>query len=131
MYGLLGDPSFHPIYADTARTLETIARAGIQIAIVSDIHVDLRDHARRGRLDHFVDAWVLSFEHGVQKPDPVVFQLALDALGARAETTLMVGDRESHDGAAADLGIDTLILPRRPRTAAAPRLDAALRLLVY
>lgn len=130
MYGLLGDPSFHPLYPEVPSTLSTIAQAGIRIAVISDIHVDLRVHARLSGIDHFVDRWILSFEHGVQKPDPAIFRLGLDALGTEPEATLMVGDRPSHDGAAAALGIDSLILPSRDRSIEGSRLDGVLSLLL-
>jgi beta-phosphoglucomutase-like phosphatase (HAD superfamily) len=83
----------------------------VKIALVSDIHFDLRaDLANHGVADLF-DAYVLSFEHGFQKPDPKMFQLALDAVGVEASDALMVGDRVSHDGGAVSVGITTLILP--------------------
>ena len=96
----------------------------------SDIHVDLRLHAELAGIDRFVDHWILSFEHGIQKPDPAIFQLALDALGSDPGATLMVGDRASHDGVAATLGIDTLILPFRRDRSAAERLDPVRALLL-
>ena len=65
-------------------------------------------------ITHLIDAYVLSFEHGVPKPDPRIFELALQAVGMNLEETLMVGDRASHDGGAAAVGITTLILPPLP-----------------
>jgi putative hydrolase of the HAD superfamily len=38
--------------------------------------------------DHVLDSQV----EGVEKPDPRLFQIALERAGARAETTLHVGD---------------------------------------
>ncbi len=131
MYGLLGHPSFHPIYAGVEDTLGAIHAAGIKVAVISDIHVDLRDHARLAGIDGFIDHWILSFEHVVQKPDPRIFRIALEALGTEPETTLMVGDRASHDGAASDLGIDCLILPARDRRVDRTRLSPAFSMLLY
>jgi FMN phosphatase YigB (HAD superfamily) len=56
----------------------------------------------------------LSFEHGIQKPHPRLFQIALDQLGVTPRETLMVGDRAARDGGAASVGIATLILPAVP-----------------
>jgi HAD superfamily hydrolase (TIGR01549 family) len=130
MYSILGHPSFHPVYPDVAPALAAIRAAGIAIAVVSDFHVDLRDHARMAGIDGAIDHWIISFEHGVQKPDPAIYELALAALGTAPEATLMVGDRPSHDGAAALLGIDTLILPARDRPAGTDRLRPVLALLL-
>ena len=85
--------------------------------MVSDIHVDLRPvFAQQNNPDGsswavLVDAWALSYELGVAKPDPAIFTAALDRLGLPAEQVLMVGDRGAWDGAAAELGITTLLLP--------------------
>jgi FMN phosphatase YigB (HAD superfamily) len=71
---------------------------------------------------------VLSFEHGCQKPDPRMFLTALHLLGVDAHRTLMVGDRASHDGGAAEVGITTLILPPAPTVVGPRGLDAVVRL---
>jgi FMN phosphatase YigB (HAD superfamily) len=110
-YTLLGRVDMHPLYPDAATTLASIRRFGVQIAVISDIHVDLRHHAAEFGIAEDVVHWSLSFELGVQKPDPLMFTSAIDALGVRPSEALMVGDRVSRDGAAARLGIDTLILP--------------------
>ena len=40
----------------------------------------------------FFQTIVDSTEEGIEKPDPGIFRVALDRAGARAETTLHVGD---------------------------------------
>ena len=111
LYALLGHVDMHPLYPDAADALASIRRAGVQIAVISDIHVDLRGHAVEFGIAGDVTYWTLSFELGVQKPNPLMFTTAIDALGVKPSEALMVGDRVSKDGAAARLGIDTLILP--------------------
>jgi len=54
---------------------------------------------------------VLSFDQGLQKPDPALFEHALAELGTQAHETLMVGDRAGPDGSAVEQGITTLLLP--------------------
>lgn len=118
-------------FADTLPVLRALQAHGVRIAVVSDIHYDIRDHFRNHALDRFIDVYVLSFEHGCQKPEPEMFERALLALGVSADQALMVGDRASHDGGAATLGIATYILPG-PFTygdTSARGLDAALRLV--
>jgi len=58
-----------------------------------------------------VDVFALSFEHGAEKPDPRIFRAALDGLGTASGYALMVGDRHTHDGGAAALGVPTLVPP--------------------
>jgi FMN phosphatase YigB (HAD superfamily) len=81
LYRTEWDPASRPFYPDVARVLESVRTLGVKIAIVSDIHFDIRpDFADRG-IDSLIATYVLSFEHGFQKPDPRMFQMALDALG--------------------------------------------------
>lgn len=129
LYELLGARSSHPCYPDAGPVLAQLKGHGRRVGIVSDIHVDLRAHARAFGLEDHVDQWTLSFELGVQKPDPAIFIAALEALGVSPERTLMVGDRASHDGAAAELGVTSLILPP-PAGPGEPRgLEHVLRLV--
>jgi HAD superfamily hydrolase (TIGR01549 family) len=76
---------------------------GIPVAVVSNIGWDIRPLFAYREIP--VDAFVLSCEHGVQKPDPRIFEIALRALGREAGQTLMVGDDPQTDGAAADSGV--------------------------
>jgi len=96
--------------------LRTLRDSDVRIAVVSDIHFDLRPEFAAAGMDHLVDTFVLSFQHGVCKPDPAIFEMALNALAVGPHQALMVGDRPERDGAAARLGMPTLLLPtlRRP-----------------
>jgi HAD superfamily hydrolase (TIGR01509 family) len=111
LYSLDFEPVAHPLYEDVPDTLLRLKSIDVKVAIVSDIHFDLRpEFALRG-LDGLVDRFILSFEHGVQKPHPRLFMLALETLGVRASDALMVGDRPDRDGGAVLAGIPTLLLP--------------------
>jgi HAD superfamily hydrolase (TIGR01509 family) len=129
LYALDADAANHPLYPDAEAVLRGVRAHGAAIGIVSDFHVDLRPVLAAHGIAELVDTWVLSFEHGIQKPDARMFTLALDALGAPPEHALMVGDRASHDGGAADVGIATLILPPPPAELEPRGLDIVLRLL--
>lgn len=111
LYQLDFDPASHPLYPDVPEVLAAIREEGIRTAVVSDIHFDLRTDLAHHGVGHLFDAYVLSFEHGFQKPDPRMFTLALDALEVSPGDAMMVGDRASHDGGAAAVGIATLLLP--------------------
>ncbi|HSZ40368.1 MAG TPA: HAD-IA family hydrolase [Trebonia sp.] len=105
------DPAGGQFAEDAARTLAALKAAGMRVAVLSDIHFDLRPWFAHAGLDQYVDHFVLSFEHGVRKPDPAIFRIALDALGVAPADALMVGDRAGYDGAAVDVGLPTLLLP--------------------
>lgn len=114
-------------YPDAPEVLRELKARGCRIAVVSDIHYDLRPHFKHHGLDGFIDAWALSYEHGWVKPEPEAFLTALRMLALGAGEALMVGDRDSRDGGAAAVGIPTLLLP--PVANFSPRgLDLVLRL---
>lgn len=126
LYAIESDPVHNPFADDVSETLGTLRAAGVRVGIVSDIHFDLRPVFADAGLAGLVDSYVLSFEHGVQKPDPRIFRIALDEVAVDAAEALMVGDRAGHDGAAVELGIRTLLVP--PLTATwQRRLSVALR----
>ncbi|MER6562663.1 HAD-IA family hydrolase [Streptomyces sp. NPDC001027] len=106
-------------YPDAREVLSGLRERGSRVGIVSNIGWDLRPVFRAHGLDRYVDAYVLSYEHGVQKPDPRLFTVACEALGADPRSTLMVGDDRRADGGAAALGcavhfVDHLPAAERP-----------------
>jgi FMN phosphatase YigB (HAD superfamily) len=111
LYMLESDPANNPFATDVGRTLAALKAAGMKVAIVSDIHFDLRPVFAEEGFDGHIDSFVLSFEHGVQKPDPTIFRIALDQLAVTPHEALMVGDRSRYDGAAVEAGIPTLLVP--------------------
>lgn len=111
LYAVESDPRHNPFAGDVPECLAALQERGIRIAVVSDIHVDLRPAFDAAGLAGLVDVFTLSFEQGVQKPDPLMFTRTLDALGVAPEDALMVGDRSRPDGAAVESGLPTLLLP--------------------
>jgi FMN phosphatase YigB (HAD superfamily) len=98
-------------YDDTVEVLTALHERGIPIGVVSDIGWDLRPIFAHHGVDHVVSAWVLSFEHGTEKPDPHMFELGCEGLGSRPSNTLMVGDSVEKDAGAARAGLTSLTLP--------------------
>ncbi|AVV46254.1 HAD-IA family hydrolase [Streptomyces sp. ID05-04B] len=106
-------------YPDAREVLSGLRERGSRIGVVSNIGWDLRPVFRAHGLDRYVDAYVLSYEHGVQKPDRRLFTVACEALDADPRDTLMVGDDRRADGGAAALGcavhfVDHLPAAERP-----------------
>ncbi|AJF63449.1 HAD family hydrolase [Streptomyces vietnamensis] len=116
LYATLSDPTGNPFATDVAPTLAGLKAAGVKVAVISDIHVDIRPAFEKTGLDAYVDDYALSFEHGLCKPDPAFFGVALEQLGVRPDEALMVGDRSGHDGGGVEAGLPTLLLPPLTRT---------------
>ncbi|MGX1122204.1 HAD superfamily hydrolase (TIGR01509 family) [Streptomyces ambofaciens] len=112
-------PSAWSPYADAAEVLSALRGRGVAVGVVSNIGWDLRPVFRAHGLDRYVDTYVLSYEHGIRKPDPRLFGVACTALGVEPGRTLMVGDDRRADGGAAALGcgvrfVDHLPVAERP-----------------
>ncbi|MGW5867771.1 HAD family hydrolase [Streptomyces sp. NPDC055239] len=106
-------------YADAAEVLAGLRERGVPVAVVSNIGWDLRPVFRAHGLAPYVDAYALSYEHEVQKPDPRLFARACEAIGVDPADALMVGDDRHADAGAAALGcavhfVDHLPVDRRP-----------------
>lgn len=119
LYDRHSSPTAWLPYPDAADVLRTLRERGVGVGVVSNIGWDLRPVFREHGLDPYVDAYVLSYEHGVQKPDPRLFATACEELGADPRGTLMVGDDRRADGGAAVLGcavhfVDHLPVAERP-----------------
>jgi putative hydrolase of the HAD superfamily len=72
--------------------LERLRAAGHRLVVVSNSNGTLRKIFARLDLAKHFDVLIDSSDVGVEKPDPRIFQLALERSGARPETTLHAGD---------------------------------------
>jgi FMN phosphatase YigB (HAD superfamily) len=111
LYDVESDPAVNVFADDAATTMHRLKDAGLRLAVVSDIHLDIRPAFDAAGLAGTIDVFTLSVEQGMQKPDPAMFTRTLSALAVAADEALMVGDRSRPDGAAVEAGIATLLLP--------------------
>ncbi|MGX8909562.1 HAD family hydrolase [Streptomyces netropsis] len=119
LYARHMEPAAWRPYADAGAVLAGLRRRGVRTAVVSNIGWDPRPVFREHGLDAWVEAYVLSYEHGVQKPDPRLFRAACEALALAPEDVLMVGDDRRADAGAAAVGcavhlVDHLPVEERP-----------------
>jgi HAD superfamily hydrolase (TIGR01509 family) len=99
--------------ATTHALLESLRGRGLKLGLVSNafdpaelLHRDLAEMGVAERLD----VAVFSSEVGRRKPDPLIFEQALERLGAAPERALFVGDTLATDIAGASaLGMQTCL----------------------
>jgi putative hydrolase of the HAD superfamily len=101
-------------YPDTLPALSALARNGIRTAVVSNIGWDPRRVLAAHGVADLVDAILLSYEEGCQKPDPALFRKACARLGSEPGRTFMVGDSRPADGGAEAVGIRTFFVDPLP-----------------
>ena len=75
----------------TEAALATLAER-YRLGVVSNANGTVRKKLERVGLGRFFETVVDSAEEGIEKPDPRLFRIALERLGARAEETAYVGD---------------------------------------
>ena len=96
--------AYRQAYIDSRRAVEGAAglleavHRRARIGIVSNnLLAEQREKLRHCGLDRFVDVLTVSEEAGVSKPDPKIFNLALERLGCRPANAVMVGDSWAAD----------------------------------
>jgi putative hydrolase of the HAD superfamily len=107
--------------------LDRLRGAGIRTALVSDAGADDVESWQRSPLRERLDAAVFSYQLGVRKPDPRIYERALDSIDTRSSDAIFVGDggSDEHRGARA-VGMKTVLVTRLaslwwPKTIAARR----------
>ena len=85
-----------------AHALLAALRTHAPIVVVSNnLLAEQRDKVEHCGLSPHIDSLVVSEEVGVAKPDPHIFRIALDRVGARPDEAVMVGDSWAADVAGA------------------------------
>jgi 2-haloalkanoic acid dehalogenase type II len=100
-------------YPDAAPSLAELRAQGLRLVCVSNWDFSLPDVLARCGLADDLDGVVASAAVGARKPDPRIFEAALDVAGCAAADALHVGDTPEEDleGARA-AGIRTLLIDR-------------------
>jgi HAD superfamily hydrolase (TIGR01493 family) len=115
--------AWHP-YPDTAAVLHKLYAHGVPVAVVSNIGWDPRPVIATYGLTEYLPVLVLSDERGVEKPDPAIFELAVDELAVDPARTVMIGDNARTDGAATAIGCKFVEVPSAPDRSPTALLDA-------
>ena len=86
------DNLWEHVEPDVAPALAALKDRGLRLVVVSNANGRLRHLFDRVDLTKWFDHVLDSHEWGVEKPDPRLFQLALEQSRAEAATTVHVGD---------------------------------------
>jgi epoxide hydrolase-like predicted phosphatase len=81
--------------------------AGVRTALLSNSWGD--DRYDRAELARLFDAWVISAEVGIRKPDPAIYELAAERLGLPPEQCVFVDDLPGNLKPARALGMATVV----------------------
>lgn len=104
---------FWHLFPETEEVLVELRREGYKLGIISNADEDVEQILSWLELPQLVDTITYSQEAGVEKPDPRIFQIALQRTGSRPDEAIHVGDRYDADivGARA-AGITPVLIDR-------------------
>jgi putative hydrolase of the HAD superfamily len=105
------------LFSDVIPTLSGLRSRGFRLAIVSNFDSRLTTICEGLDIARFFDAVVMSGQAGCAKPDPKIFLIGLERIGATAAEALHVGDSETLDihGARA-AGLRAILIDRQAET---------------
>lgn len=87
----------HRVFPDAEPCLKELRRR-YRLALLSNGAADLqREKLEASSLAGYFEAVVISGEVGIGKPDPAIFRLAVERVGATPATSVMVGDSLPRD----------------------------------
>lgn len=86
-----GDLWVRPV-PGTRAMLESLRAAGLRLAVISNADGRVADYLARAGLADLFEFILDSAVEGVEKPDPEIFQRALDRLGLGPDAVVYVGD---------------------------------------
>jgi HAD superfamily hydrolase (TIGR01549 family) len=100
-------------YPDAIPALNALHDRGLRLVVVSNWDCSLPRVLDGCGLGELLDGTITSAEAGVRKPDPAIFERALELAGCGAEAALHVGDTADEDVAGARAaGIRSLLIGR-------------------
>jgi len=98
-------------FNDALETLEILKNRNRYLGIVTDtaqpLHVKIKK-LERGGIGHLWDSIIPSSEVGVQKPDPRIYQLAMQQLGVTSDQAVFVGHKSIELEGARTAGLKTV-----------------------
>ena len=96
------EEAFAHLHKDIIPMLEALKKREIRIGLISNCFSEEAMVIKKSVLYPYFDAVCLSFDEGLQKPDPAIFQRCLDKLNIPAGDCLYVGDGGSNELEAAE-----------------------------
>jgi FMN phosphatase YigB (HAD superfamily) len=85
------------LYEDSLPALIALKDRGLKLAALSNWDYSLHRVVAMLGLGPYLDEVIASLEEGVEKPEPKIFRIAMERLGATTNETLHVGDHPIDD----------------------------------
>lgn len=84
------------LYKETVSCLEQLSKK-YKIGVIANQELGTAERLQQHGILKYIDLVIASAEEGVAKPDPKIFEIALERSGCKAENAMMIGDRIDND----------------------------------
>lgn len=96
------------LYKETVSCLEQLSKT-YKIGVIANQELGTAERLQQHGILKYIDLVIASAEEGVAKPDPRIYQIALERSGCKPENAVMIGDRIDNDIVPAKrMGIKTI-----------------------
>ncbi len=116
VYREFTDMANYALFDDVPPVLDRLRAAGIRLGVVSNFEEWLEGLLEHLGVRSYFDVRVISGVEGLEKPDPRIFELAMERAGVEAVASVYVGDSPEFDvEPALALGMFPVLVDRRDR----------------
>ena len=116
LYKVFSDMSTYRLFDDVLPTLGRLAEEGYALGLISNFEGWLEELLVELEVGHVFDYSVISGVEGIEKPDPRIYELALERAGTTASAAMHIGDSMMMDvEPATSVGIRAVLLDRSGR----------------
>lgn len=103
------EEAFNHLHKEIIPMLTALKEKGILIGLISNCFSEEAMVIKKSELYPFFDVACLSYDEGVQKPDPEIFKRCIDRLNVKVDKCLYVGDGGSNElEAAREFGMNAI-----------------------
>jgi FMN hydrolase / 5-amino-6-(5-phospho-D-ribitylamino)uracil phosphatase len=114
IWAVLG-PSAFEVFADVVPTLRKLRQRGVRLAIISNWHCGLAHYVAELSLSRYFEHVIGSADVGIGKPDPRIFERAMELGESEPHETIYLGDNPEHDVGGAQAASITSVWVNRAR----------------
>ena len=100
------------LYSETIEVLEYFKNKGFKIGVISDTSPSLQYSLEQLGIAKYFDSFIASSLVGAGKPSPIIFNVALDSVGVKAEESLYVDDYKPEADGAREQGFTSFLIDR-------------------
>lgn len=122
-------------FYDVANTLKSLKERDLMLGLISNAGQDMQKTYKELGLQPYLDYYVTSLEVGYDKPQPEIFQAALQKAKVRAEESIYVGDQYELDIVGArGVGMKAILIDRKdwfPDITGCPRIQSLDEIVKY